>query len=247
MDKILHEIQIADNTFQVEINFSNLNIDKNKIGKEIGYSDGAIPNHFDEMIMEIISELPNKCKINSGYRILDLTYSKENSLGLTIGGIFFSMDRIVTSQLKKADKAAVFVSTIGLQMETWSKNLIKEGDAVLGYLVDVTASTVVENVANLLHDHIGAKMKNNNLNITNRYSPGYCNWSVSEQQKLFSFLPSDFCNIKLSDTSLMTPIKSISGVIGIGENVKYAEYICDRCGVKDCTHRVYLQSKKINT
>jgi hypothetical protein len=84
-------------------------------------------------------------------------------------------------------------------------------------------------------------MFQNQLNITNRYSPGYCNWSVSEQKLLFSFLPDGFCGIKLNDSALMTPIKSISGIIGIGQNVKMNEYNCNHCGVKDCTYR----SKKI--
>ncbi|MCW8850594.1 MAG: hypothetical protein OQJ81_11495 [Melioribacteraceae bacterium] len=243
MKQIFPEIEVDENTFQVEINISNLRIDKNKIGNEIGYKVGEIPNHFNEIIMEIIDNLPKMCEIYSGYTILNLLYEKKDSSGLTIGNQYFNMDRIVTSQLKKADKAAIFLCTIGSQMETWSKNLIKEGDSVKGYFVDLTASTIVEEVANLLHDNIGSKVNNYGSNITNRYSPGYCNWSVIEQQKLFSFLPKDFCNVKLSDTSLMSPIKSISGVIGIGENVKYAEYICDRCGIKDCTHRVYLQSK----
>jgi hypothetical protein len=35
----------------------------------------------------------------------------------------------------------------------------------------------------------------------------------------------------------MMPIKSISGIIGVGREVKYREYLCDTCGVKDCTYR----------
>lgn len=243
MSRIFPEIEIDESTFQVEINISNVRIDKNKIGNDIGYKVGEIPNHFDELIVEIIDKLPIMCEIYSGYRILNLSFAKEDSSRIKIGNEYFNMDRIVTSQMKKADKAAIFLCTIGSQIETWSKKLISIGDTVKGYLVDLTASTVVENVANLLHDHIGAKSKKFGSNITNRYSPGYCNWSVAEQHKLFSFLPKDFCNVKLSDTSLMFPIKSVSGVIGIGENVKYTEYICDRCGIKDCTHRVYLHSK----
>jgi len=244
---MLIEKEIAKDTFQVEIEISQLNIDRNKIGMEIGYSHGEIPDYFDELILYIISKLKSNCDVKAGYKILDMQYSKDNSCGFTIGDIFFNTDRIVTSQLKKADKVAIFLATIGPKMEQWSKQLIKEGDSILGYLVDVTASAMIETVVDILHDHIQLKMKNFDWNITNRYSPGYCNWSVEEQKKLFSFLPPNFCNVKLTDTSLMIPIKSISGIIGIGKEVKYSEYICERCGIKDCTHRIYLLSKrKIN-
>ncbi|MHB8579979.1 MAG: vitamin B12 dependent-methionine synthase activation domain-containing protein [Ignavibacteriaceae bacterium] len=80
------------------------------------------------------------------------------------------------------------------------------------------------------------------MKITNRYSPGYCNWNVSEQHLFFSLLPQNFCGITLTESSLMLPVKSISGIIGIGSNVKYSKYFCDKCGVKDCTYRTYRLS-----
>ncbi|MBA4406532.1 hypothetical protein C0389_04590 [bacterium] len=38
----------------------------------------------------------------------------------------------------------------------------------------------------------------------------------------------------------MLPIKSISGIIGIGENVEYSEYSCNDCGIK----KLHLQNNK---
>lgn len=243
MNKKLSQIELAKDTFEVTICYSDIKFDKKNIGHTIGYSDGKLPLHFEEMIDQIISQFPEKCKINAGYRLLNLQFSSDRIDGLLIGNDFFQMDKIVTSQLKKANKAALFLCTIGSEMELWSKGLLQKGDSVLAYLVDIVASSAVESVADILHDHISQVANEFGWNITNRYSPGYCNWSVAEQQKLFSLLPNNFCNITLSDSSLMQPIKSISGVIGVGPEVKYSEYICDRCGVIDCTHRVYLLSK----
>jgi cobalamin-dependent methionine synthase I len=147
------------------------------------------------------------------------------------------MDKIVTGQIKKATQAAIFVCTIGPDMENWARELLKNGDPALGYIADVTASVAAETVTNVLHDHIAERMRARGLNVTNRYSPGYCNWSVSEQHLLFSLLPENFCGVVLSDSALMSPIKSVSGIIGVGEKVEWRDYICDRCGVKDCTYR----------
>jgi cobalamin-dependent methionine synthase I len=60
---------------------------------------------------------------------------------------------------------------------------------------------------------------------------------VSEQQKLFSFFPENFAGISLSDSSLMNPIKSVSGIAGIGTAVKYLGYACDDCTQADCVFR----------
>ena len=73
--------------------------------------------------------------------------------------------------------------------------------------------------------------------ITNRYSPGYCGWDVAEQHKLFQLIPDNFCGVRLNESSLMNPEKSVSGIIGIGENVKYNPYTCRICDMKDCIYR----------
>ena len=73
---------------------------------------------------------------------------------------------------------------------------------------------------------------------TNRFSPGYCGWHVSEQKKLFPLFPSaEPCGIRLTDSSLMLPIKSVSGVIGLGDGVRKLEYTCGLCTYDKCYRR----------
>jgi hypothetical protein len=79
--------------------------------------------------------------------------------------------------------------------------------------------------------------------ITNRYSPGYCGWDVAEQHKLFRLVPGNFCGIRLTESALMDPIKSISGIIGIGENVKFNKYTCNLCDFKNCRYRNSREKK----
>lgn len=239
MDVLLPQKEYGGKLFEVEISFNDLIIDRNEIDISLGYPAGELPPQFNEMVDEALSKLPTKCEIKAGYKILDVEKLSDRADGLNIGKIFFNMQKIVTSQLKKSEQAAFFLCTIGSKMENWSKQLMAERDPTLSYIVDTVASVAVESVADVLHDQIGLQMQKLNLKITNRYSPGYCNWSVMEQHQLFSFFPENFCNIKLTDTALMLPIKSISGVIGIGSDVVRAEYLCDRCGIKDCTYRAF--------
>ncbi len=226
----------------VKIDVSNLIISKEEIEFSLGYIDGKIPSHFSKMLNQIISQLPKKCKIKAGYGVFDVEKPSDRGDGLIIGNTFFNVQRIVASQFKKAEKAALFACTIGSVMEKWSKQLLNKGEPVLSYFVDTVASVVVESATNFLHDYIRKEMNKLDLKITNRYSPGYCDWSVSEQHFLFSFLPNNFCGITLNESAMMLPIKSISGIIGIGKNVKYTDYICDKCKRKDCTYR----SKRID-
>lgn len=236
------EKEIDSNTFEVVINPNQIFVDKNQIINIIGYS--TVPQHSDEMIDGILKVIPEKLNIRSGYKIVDVEKISDDKEGIILSKKFFRTDKIVTSQLKKIEKAAIFVSTIGSEMESWIKELNEKGNLALAYIADIMASEAAENTADFLHDHIKQKMSKLSLNVTNRYSPGYCNWSVSEQHKLFSLLPENFCGIKLTDSALMIPIKSISGIIGIGKNAKWKEYLCDKCGVKDCTYRKIKLTEK---
>jgi hypothetical protein len=237
MNNIFDQTEIQKDIYEVTIKFSDLIIDKSEIELTLGYKKNLIPQHFSSLIDDILKELQSKCDIKAGYRILGIKRALDRNDGLLIENVFFGMDKIVTRQINKSEWVALFVATIGSEMENWSKQLLIDGDPVMGYLVNIIASSTVENVTNYLHDYIEKEMSKKGLNITNRYSPGYCNWSVSEQHLLFSFLPDGFCGITLTESALMIPIKSVSGVIGIGEKVKRKDYLCDKCGHKDCTYR----------
>jgi len=102
----------------------------------------------------------------------------------------------------------------------------------------------VEAAADIMQDNLLKEMISADKKITNRYSPGYCGWDVAEQQKLFQLMPDNFCGVKLNDSSLMDPEKSVSGFIGIGENVRYNPYTCGLCDMKDCIYRK-LKVKRI--
>ncbi len=237
-------IETINDVTKVSVPFELISIDIKTIARSLGYTDGVMPDHFEELVNNVIALLPEKCKIQAGYSVIDVRRIEGRNDGFEIGGKFVQTQGIIASQFKKADRVAIFVCTIGDEMENWSKQLASEGDVPYSYVVNTVASEAVEQAADVLHDALGEQMKLQNLNITNRYSPGYCNWSVAEQHILFSFLPENFCGITLTDSALMLPIKSVSGIIGIGRQVKKMNYICDTCGVKDCTYRIILTAKE---
>jgi len=114
---------------------------------------------------------------------------------------------------------------------------MKSGDLLKGYVYDVIGSEVVEAAADMMQEGLRKSMAALGKEITNRFSPGYCGWDVAEQHYLFSFFKDNFCGITLTESALMNPVKSVSGLIGIGEHVKYAPYQCHLCDDKNCIYR----------
>ncbi len=214
-----------------------LYIDPAIIRVNIGYPLDHSDQHVDEIIDQIIVESQHRMEINSGYQIFpDIQKNPENH-SLSLAGKQLNIERIIYAQIKKSRSLAIFLCTIGPGMENWSRKLIDNGDYLKGYIVDAVASEAVEQATELTHNHLEAQMQNKSLGITNRFSPGYCKWSVMEQHTLFSLLPSGFCGISLTETALMLPIKSVSGIIGIGPEVKRQVYACNLCDEKNCIYR----------
>jgi hypothetical protein len=224
--------------------FDDLDISAGIIEKFMGYEPGHSPEPIPDLIDEVFKVAHDHCDIRGGYVIKDdINLLKDEQL-LHINGIEFDIKRIISNQLRKIDQIAMFVCTAGQGIGDFSKQLMHEGDFVKGYIVDVVGSEIVESAMDKIQDDLEKQMESTGLHITDRYSPGYCGWSVGEQHKLFSFFPRGFCGITLTPSSLMEPIKSVSGIIGIGESVRRKGYVCNLCEMVNCTYREKKQPKK---
>ena len=165
--------------------------------------------------------------------------------GVTVErGCFYCQEKVfhcgalITRHLTDSTGLALFAATLGPAFEAWSKAFFADqADPYHGYLSDAIGSVAVEAVVDWLEVRLQTELDRYALKRTNRLSPGYCNWSVSEQHKLFSLLPKGFCGIRLTDSSLMIPIKSISGVMGIGPEVQRRDYACKGCTMEHCIMR----------
>lgn len=235
------ENEIADDVFDVKIDFSRILFDSYELGFALGYPEGILPEHFMETAEKIFAEVKSLCKPKAGYRIVPLTIE---SSGLLAGNVRLNAGKRVVTNFKNSAFVGVFCCTIGPAPETFVKEKLKNGDNVEGFIADTIASLITEQCADYLHDQIERKMAERGMKTTNRYSPGYCDWNVSGQHELFSLLPAERWGIKLADSALMLPVKSISGIIGIGKSVKKKKYECESCSQKECTYRTILDRRR---
>ncbi len=225
------------NIFNYTINYNDLNINTEKIVKFIGYPDKDSAGPINKIIEESLEKTGEYCNIKGGIIIIDdvefvpeKKIIKANRIDLTVKGIIYS-------QLKESEKIALFLCTAGPKIGDISKKLMAQNDYLPGYIFDVIGSIVVETAINNIQQQFARKMETSGFKITNRYSPGYCGWQTAEQHKLFSLLPNRFCGVTLTGSALMNPIKSVSGIIGIGENVTFNKYTCEICHAENCLCR----------
>lgn len=148
----------------------------------------------------------------------------------------FCLGKRVAGALSGCTAIACFLLTCGDGVERLSKQLIREGHGLEGYIVDLIGSGMAESKADIVQDRVGLIMAQQGLGISNRYSPGYCSWPVSNQHKLFAMID---CNpgITLTASSLMMPIKSVSGIIGARPMARSMAYPCRMCDIDYCLNR----------
>jgi hypothetical protein len=234
---IIRTLDNPSQTYECELSFEQLVLNPENLVTVMGYPAGECPPHVFESIDQVLERAGELCRIRGGYRLVEDLERLEDKIHYRIGNVEFSLGKIISVQLRKASSAALFVCTIGAGLENWASELMRDGDYVTGFVADMIASETVELAMDQIQNELEKTLLAMGRHITNRYSPGYCGWHVSEQHKLFSLLPPEFCGISLRPSSLMTPIKSVSGIIGIGEQVRKVDYTCRFCDMKDCVYR----------
>ena len=203
----------------------------------MGYGDALPDADVQAETERMISRVKEILRPQFSFFITKATLDEENNL-LTTGYATMNIGRIISRQLRGSSAFAFFVATAGMEFENLQEQLKAEGDMVSIFIADAMGSVIAEKAADCMELALQQTLASSGLKHTNRFSPGYCGWHVSQQHMLFSHFPTPQpCGITLSESSLMTPIKSVSGIIGIGATVRHLDYTCGLCDYKDCYKR----------
>ena len=147
---------------------------------------------------------------------------------------------------RKADNLTLFAVTIGENVNKKIEELFKSNEFALGCMLDSVASVGTDEAADIVETHffdlLSKKGKITPSTKILRYSPGYCGWHVSGQKKLFAFLHPEEIGITLLGSFLMKPLKSISGILVVGNKEIHKfedDYpFCNQCKIHSCRTRI---------
>ena len=156
---------------------------------------------------------------------------------LVVDGETLTIPRIGALWGPVTDVAAV-VCTIGDALERRVAELWEARELPLASMLDSVGSGAVESLAEHVNDLL-CQQGLPDLRVTNRISPGYADWDVAEQPRLFRLGPADAIGVTLNAACVMTPGKSISLMVGAGRQARVDHYFtqCARCWMRDCAYR----------
>jgi len=221
---------------KTNIKIKDLDCTLQKVYTAMGYGKTLPEKPIQELTLDLLSKAKEVVCACFNYQIYPCSVLlKQRQVELET--ILFNTQRTLTILLDKSEKIAVFAASVGPQFQVWLNEEKQKNDMIRVFILDSLGSVIVESVGDYMELLLEKEFQQ--LKHTNRFSPGYCGWDVSEQHQLFSLLPPAVCGITLHESAMMTPEKSISGFIGMGEAVQTKKYGCSICTNKHC----YLRKK----
>ena len=215
-----------------------INVETKQILNQIGYEDDYEPSsRIKSLVNDYIENYHNLVESTYSYTFRDIESVDGNRVYLSDSVILES--KVISNLCKKCDRLAIFIMTIGSYLEEMVDYLSENGLVLQATVLDAIGSGAAEQMAGLIEDRIRNVATMHDQRISRRFSPGYCDWNVNQQEMIFKLLNDDTAGVSLTDECLMIPRKSVSGIIGIGDMDSEVESFnpCVTCNRENCPGR----------
>ncbi len=155
----------------------------------------------------------------------------EEGVTLDCGMRFISKD--IARHLRGCGALFVLAATLGSRIDTAIRRLTMQSVSE-GAAAQAVGAALIESYC----DEIQEKAETGRLKQRSRFSPGYGDWPIVEQKKIFELLNcSKKIGITLTEGLMMVPSKSVTAVIGLTEDSEDTADKCSICVNKDCVYR----------
>ena len=219
---------------------SQLDIPVSEIYRTMGFNGSEPDNVSRETTEQLLREASEWVHPRYEYLILDGEYADGT---VTVNGVDLEVGKIIGGQLRDSERFVLFTASVSDGWTRWMEMLEKRDDILQKFIADCIGSQIVESTADYMEQVLQEELYLQGLKRTNRFSPGYCGWTVAQQPLLFSLFPEEHpCGITLTESCLMMPVKSVSGIIGVGHRVNRMPYTCNICTMEMCIRRKRIAS-----
>lgn len=162
------------------------------------------------------------------YVLAAVEHRSDDSVALD--GVAFT-SRVLRVNLEGVYRAFPFLATCGRELEDWSRSL---DDPLHQYWADAVKEMALARAIRALGEHLAAAFQTGPPATMN---PGSLpDWPITEQRPLFSLFgaAADVIGVALTDSFLMSPVKSVSG---LWFQTDKGFVNCQLCPREDCPNR----------
>ena len=147
----------------------------------------------------------------------------------------------IIKHLDGCEKVICMAVTVGAAIEQEINKKFERGEYLASVLLDAAATAAVERAADLMEKHFAAKFSKDGYKMRWRFSPGYGDWDLTAQEKLFKISGAEQIGISLTSALMLEPRKSVTAIIGLekvsAQKISSHKKDCSGCDKIDCPMR----------
>ena len=189
-----------------------------------------------EMVNHLLAEAADYLCVRGTYAVRDVVRVAPDVIELEGCPTFRGP---IAGFLSPARRVAIFVVTVGAAVEQAAERCHRDGLAAESFVLHAIGSAAAEAACDAMVEHLWAHEIRGDESVTAPFSPGYCGMPLTEQRTLFSILDTSEIGVTLLPSMMMRPIKSVSGLAGIGlaTEVEAHGVPCEHCQIDHCRMR----------
>jgi len=160
----------------------------------------------EKIVQDLLELVRPIARPKAVYQVAYVDNKRENSL--RIGGVEFT-SRVLRINLDKVERAFPYVATCGTELDQIA---VPSSDLLKYYCLDTIKVMILRMARSYLKDYL---IRTYALGRISAMSPGRLeDWPVTQQEPLFCILGDveKLIGVRLTDTYMMQPLKSVSGI-----------------------------------
>lgn len=210
-------------------------IDRREVLRYLGYRGKEGDPQTQALVEACLKELGAVCQPRHLTRVFPLVRGEEGALDL---GAFRTVSRNLSHNLKDCEQVILFAATLG----TGADHLIRKYERLQmsrAVVMQAASAAMIEEYCDQVCTRIRQEQEEAGWYTRPRFSPGYGDFPLSCQSSLLGALEAGKrIGIKLTDSLLMMPSKSVSAVMGLSRKPHRCDVKgCEACAKTDCAYR----------
>lgn len=211
-------------------NFEAPPINEQEIFRYMRAEKSAVPE-------KLLKECLNEALSRLSYKVCWREYSIERKNGELDLGFCQTRSLKLSKNLKCAEKIVLFAATIGIEADRMITAAGKLSP-LKALVLDALCTERIESLCDLFNAEIKEQAAKAGENCFPRFSAGYGDLALCLQRDIITALDcTRKIGITLNDSLIMSPSKSVTGIIGIGKGGSNLSSGCADCEKKDCEFR----------
>ncbi len=203
-----------------------------------GYSAARKPRPvIVDMASSAAAEAERLVRPHAIYREFPLAQLGTENVTLQ-NGIQLSIGRRISELWRGSRALGIALYTLGPELEERVSALTQKGQQMEALSLDIAGTLALGFIGLQVQYMACGELGKQGEEAGPWLNPGYLDWPLNDQRLIFGILPAESIGVRLNDSCMMIPRKSVTVCAGIGIKGSSAGFNrCRHCGVAKCQFR----------